>query len=108
MSRTFQAVVLFAAAVGLWQASAAANGSSVPASPGGASAFPSKSPEDLAIEAFKSGFGHANKAKKLEQESAGKTGTEAEKATAKARSEFEKSLKDYQKAAGLNPQLFQA
>ncbi len=108
MSRTFQAAVLLAAAVGLWQGSASANGSSAPASPGGASALPSRSPEDLAIEAFKAGFGHANKAKKLEQESAGKTGADADKTAAKARSEFEKSLKDYQKAAQLNPQLFQA
>jgi tetratricopeptide (TPR) repeat protein len=109
MSRTFQAAGLLAAAVGLWQMSAAANGSSAPPSgSSGSSAMAPMSPEDRAIEAFKSGYGHAIKGRKIEQEAAGKTGADAEKSTAKARTEFEKSLKDYQKAAQLNPQLFQA
>jgi tetratricopeptide (TPR) repeat protein len=108
MSRTFQAAVLLAAAVGLWQISAAANGSSAPSGSSGSAGMASMSPEDRAMEAFKSGYGHAIKGRKIEQETAGKTGADAEKSTAKARSEFEKSLKDYQKAAQLNPQLFQA
>jgi tetratricopeptide (TPR) repeat protein len=108
MSRTFQAVVLLAAAVGLWQASAAANGSSMPPSSGGSSATRSLSPEERAVEAFKSGDAHRIKGRKIEQEAATKTGSDAEKTAAKARSEFEKSLKDFEKAAELNPQLFQA
>jgi tetratricopeptide (TPR) repeat protein len=109
MSRTFQAVLLLAAAVGLCQSSAVANGSAAPSSPsGGAGSLPSMSPEERAIEAYKSGDGHRIKGRKLEQEIAAKSGADAEKGTAKARVEFEKSLKDFQKAAQLNPQLFQA
>jgi tetratricopeptide (TPR) repeat protein len=107
MSRTFKAIFLLAAAVGLWQASAAANGSSAPPS-APSSGMPSMSPEERAIEAFKSGDGHRIKGRKLEDESATKKGPEVLKSAAKARSEFEKSLKDFQKAAELNPQLFQA
>jgi tetratricopeptide (TPR) repeat protein len=66
------------------------------------------SPEERAIEAFKSGDGHRIKGRKLEQEAAGKAGADAEKGASKARGEFEKSLKDFQRAAQLNPQLFQA
>ena len=35
-------------------------------------------------------------------------GSDADKTKAKAKSEFEKSLKDFKNAAKLNPQLFQA
>src|SRR4051812_39977698 len=66
------------------------------------------SPEERAIEAFKSGDGHRVKGRKREQDVAGKTGPDVEKNTTKARGEYEKSLKDFQKAADLNPQLFQA
>jgi tetratricopeptide (TPR) repeat protein len=109
MSRTLQAAGLLAAAVGLWQMSAAANGSSAPPSgSSGSSAMAPMSPEDRAIEMYKSGDAHRVKGRKLEQETASKTGSDAEKSTAKARGEFEKSLKDFQKASQLNPQLFQA
>ena len=67
-----------------------------------------RTPEEMAIEAYKSGDQHRIKGRKLEQESATKSGADVEKTAAKARGEFEKSLKDFQKAAELNPQLFQA
>jgi tetratricopeptide (TPR) repeat protein len=108
MSRTFKAAFLLAAAVGLWQASAAANGSSTPSSSAPSSGMASMSPEERAIEAFKSGDGHRIKGRKLEEEGATKKGADVEKSAAKARGEFAKSLKDFQKAAELNPQLFQA
>lgn len=109
MSRTFNAAVLLAAAVGLWQVSAVANGSSAPsASAAGSSGMASMSPEARAIEAFKNGDGHRIKGRKLEEESLTKQGADIAKSAAKARGEFEKSLKDFQKAAALNPQLFQA
>lgn len=110
MSRTLKAAALFAAAAGLWQVSAAANGSSAPppsASSSG-SGMPAMSPEERAIEVFKNGDEHRIKGRKLEEESATKQGADVAKSAAKARSEFEKSLKDFQKAAQLNPQLFQA
>jgi tetratricopeptide (TPR) repeat protein len=109
MSRTFHAAVLLAAAVGLWQVSAAANGSSAPApSSSGSAGMAPLSDEERAIMAFKSGDEHRIKGRKLEQESATKSGADVEKSAAKARGEFEKSLKDFQRAAQLNPQLFQA
>jgi tetratricopeptide (TPR) repeat protein len=110
MSRTFKAAVLLTAATGLWQASAAANGSSAPAPTGGSGSpgMASMTPEERAIEAFKSGDGHRIKGRKLEDESLTKKGADVQKTAVKARGEFEKSLKDFQKAAELNPQLFQA
>ena len=112
MSRTFKGAVLLAAAVGLWQASAGANGGSAPAPPpssgGSGSGMTAMTPEELAIEAFKSGDGHRLKGRKLEEESVTKKGADVQKSEVKARGEFEKSLKDFQKAAKLNPQLFQA
>jgi tetratricopeptide (TPR) repeat protein len=111
MSRTFKGAVLLAAAVGLWQASAGANGGSAPAPPpsgGSGSGMTSMTPEERAIEAFKSGDGHRLKGRKLEEESVTKKGADVQKSEVKARGEFEKSLKDFKKAADLNPQLFQA
>ena len=110
MSRTCKAAVLLAAAVGLWQVSAGANGSPSPAPSTGAisSDMVAMTPEQRAIEAFKSGDGHRLKGRKLEDESATKKGADVEKSIVKARGEFEKSLKDFRKAAELNPQLFQA
>jgi len=68
----------------------------------------SMTPEERAVEAYRSGDEHRVKGKKLEEDAATKQGADAEKATAKARSEYEKSLKDFKNAAQLNPQLFQA
>jgi tetratricopeptide (TPR) repeat protein len=110
MSRTFKGAVLLAAALGLWQASAGANGGSAPAPPSGGSGsgMTAMTPEERAIEAFKSGDGHRIKGRKLEEESVTKKGADVQKSEVKARGEFEKSLKDFQKAAELNSQLFQA
>ena len=107
MSRTFRNAVLLAAGVGVCQVPLSASGSSVPSAPSGSS-MRAMTPEELAVEAYRSGDGHRVKGKKLEEEAAAKKGSDAEKAAAKARSEFEKSLKDFNKAAKLNPQLFQA
>ena len=109
MSRTSQAAVLLAVAVGLYQVAASASGSSVPAGPSASSgSMPSMSPEERAIEVYKNADEHRVKGNKLADEAASKTGKDAEKAAAKSRSEFEKALKDFKSAAKLNPQLFQA
>jgi tetratricopeptide (TPR) repeat protein len=102
----FRTAVLITSAVGLAHVGIFANGSSAPApSGGGASSLPSMSPEERAIEAFKSGDEHRVKGKKLEEEAATKKGADIEKTLAKAKSEYQKSLKDFNNAAKLNPKL---
>jgi tetratricopeptide (TPR) repeat protein len=109
MLRTFKSAILLGAAVGLYQAAAAASASSVPAGPSAPSApMRSMTPEERAVEVYKSADEHRMKGKKLEEEAASKTGNDAQKAATKSRNEFEKALKDYKSAAQLNPQLFQA
>lgn len=113
MSRTFSsslsAAAVLAAAVGLSQVAAAANGSSVPAGPSAPSApMRTLTPEERAVEMYRNADEHRMKGKKLEDEAAAKTGKDAQKAADKSRSEYEKALKDFKSAAQLNPQLFQA
>jgi tetratricopeptide (TPR) repeat protein len=106
MSRTFKGAVVLAAAVGLYQVGALANGGAAPAMP--SSSSPTMSPEERAVEAYKNGDEHRIKGKKLEAEAMDKKGLDKDKANSKARSEFEKALKDFKNAAQLNPDLFQA
>jgi len=104
----FRTATLVAAAVGLAHVGIFANGSSMPSAPsggGGTSSLPSMSPEERAIEAYKSGDEHRIKGKKLEEESAAKKGADVEKTMAKAKTEYQKSLKDFNNAAKLNPKL---
>jgi tetratricopeptide (TPR) repeat protein len=108
MSRTLRATVLLVSAVGLYQLPALANGGAAPSMPSSSSAMPSMSPEERAVQAYKSGDEHRMKGKKLEDEASAKQGTEADRTLMKARSEFERSLKDFKSAAQLNPQMFQA
>ena len=109
MSRTFRHAVFLAAAVGIAHVAVFANGSSVPAGPSSSSSsLPSMTPEERAVEAYRSGDNHRVKGRKLEEAAAAKKGSDANKAVAKARNEFEKSLKDFKDAAKLNPKLFQA
>jgi tetratricopeptide (TPR) repeat protein len=102
--------LLLAAGIGICHVALFASGSSVPAGPSGAgsSSMANMTPEERAVEAYKSGDSHRVKGKKFEEEAVAKTGGDAEKASAKAKGEFEKSLKDFKNAAKLNPQLFQA
>jgi tetratricopeptide (TPR) repeat protein len=109
MSRTFRNAVLLAAAVGIAHVGIFANGSSVPAGPSSSSSsLRSMTPEERAVEAYRSGDNHRVKGRKLEEEVATKKGGDADKAAAKARSEFEKSLKDFTNATKLNPKLYPA
>jgi tetratricopeptide (TPR) repeat protein len=107
MFRMLRSAVLLVAAVGVAHVGILASGSSVPAAPsgGGGSSLPTMTPEERAVEAYKSGDDHRVKGKKLEEEAATKKGSDAEKTLAKSRSEFEKSLKDFKNAAKLNPKL---
>jgi tetratricopeptide (TPR) repeat protein len=103
----FRMSVLLAAAVGLAHVGIFANGSSMPSAPsgGGTSSLPSMTPEERAIAAYKSGDEHRIKGTKFEDEAAMKKGADIEKTLAKAKSEYQKSLKDFTSAAKFNPQL---
>ena len=108
MSRAFKAAILLAAAAGLSQITASANGSGAGAMSMPSSSMAPRTPEERAVEAYRNGDGHRVKGRKLEAEAATKKGGDAGKALSKARGEFEKALKDFKNAAQLNPQVFQA
>ena len=106
MLRMFRTAVVIASAVGLAHVAIFANGSSMPSAPsGGGASLPSMSPEERAVLAYRSGDEHRVKGKKLEDEAATKKGADVEKTVAKAKSEYQKSLKDFNNAAKLNPKL---
>jgi tetratricopeptide (TPR) repeat protein len=92
MKRMAKAGALLAAVVGLWQVTAGASGSAM-----SMGSLPKATPEQMAAEAYNSGIGHKDKGVKIE-----------EKDPAKAKSEYEKALKDFEKAAKLKPDLPQA
>jgi tetratricopeptide (TPR) repeat protein len=105
----WKAGVLLAAAVALYQVSAGASGSSIPApsSPSTPSA-PMLTPEEMARGAYNSGIDHKDKGLKLELKAGKEQAKDQEKDLAKAKSEYERSLKDFKKAADLAPNLYQA
>jgi tetratricopeptide (TPR) repeat protein len=108
INRLARAGVLLAAAVALVPVSAAASSSgmstpSPPPSPGRMI-----TPEEMARDAYNSGIDHKDKGLKLEQKAADVQAKDREKNAAKSRSEYEKALKDFKKAAELAPDLFQA
>src|SRR6185503_827710 len=107
MFRMFRTSVLIVSAVGLAHVGIFANGSGAPSAPagGGGSSLPMLTPEERAIAAYKSGDEHRVKGKKFEDEAATKKGADIEKTLAKAKSEYQKSLKDFTNAAKFNPQL---
>ena len=107
MFRMLRSAVVIGAAVGLAHVGILASGSSAPAPPpgGGGSSMATMSPEERAVEAYKSGDDHRVKGKKLEDEATTKKGADVEKTLAKAKSEYQKSLKDFTNAAKLNPKL---
>ena len=110
MFRIVKAAVTLVALVGVYQVAAGANGVSVPPSPG-PSASPSRpvTPEEMAIEAYNSGISHRDRAVKAEGQAAkDKKESDRAKNDKKAREEHEKALKDFTKAASLNPSLPQA
>lgn len=108
MSRSLTLAVVLATGVGLYQVGAAANGSSVPDSTSGPSmADNSRTPEDMAREAYNSGIDHRDKGRKLEDQAATQP-KDADKNLQKAKDEYTKALKDFQRASDLNPALYQA
>jgi tetratricopeptide (TPR) repeat protein len=107
MSRTLKGALVLAAAVGLYQAAPFASGSGTPSMPS-SSGSASKSPEERAIDSYKSGDDHRLKGKKFEEQAMEKSGAERDKLVAKAKGEYEKSYKDFKSASQINPKLFQA
>ncbi len=111
MRRMWKAGVLLAAAVALYQVGAGASGSSVPAPSAPSGSMPpmaTMTPEEMARGAYNSGIDHKDKGLKLELKAATEQAKDQEKDLAKAKSEYEKSLKDFKKAADLVPNLYQA
>src|SRR5437762_13520757 len=108
MRRTMTAVIVIGA-LGSFHAlvSASGSGASAPAGPS-SSSMRTMTPEERAVEAYRSGDEHRVQGKKLEEEAATKKGADADKSAAKARREVEKWLKGVKNAAQLDPQLFQA
>ncbi len=107
MLRMCRTSLVIAAAVGLAHVAILANGSGAPSAPGGGgvSSLPSMTPEERAIAAYRSGDEHRVKGKKFEDEASTKKGADIEKTLAKAKGEYQKSLKDFTNAAKLNPKL---
>ena len=111
MLRIVKAVVTLVALVGVYQVAAGANGVSMPPSPtpSGPSASRVMTPEEMAVGAYNSGISHRDRAGKAETQAAKDTkDSDRVKNAKKAREEHEKALKDFTKAAGLNPSMPQA
>lgn len=108
MLRSLKGVLVIAGAVALYQVVAVANGSSPPPRPSSSSSMPSMSPEERAVEAYRTGDDHRVKGRKFENEAITKEGKSRDDAAKKAKSEFERAFKDFKSAAQLNPNLFQA
>ena len=113
MKRMVRAFVAILAVVGVYQIVAMANGAAVPAGP---SPSPSASgmsrpltPEELAVEAYNSGISRRDRAAKAETQALKeKKDSDKLKNEKKAREEYGKALKDFEKAAKLNPVMPQA
>jgi tetratricopeptide (TPR) repeat protein len=110
MLRSVKAAITLVALVGVYQAAAGANGVSVPPpSPGPSAPSRAVTPEEMAIEAYNSGISHRDRAVKAEGQAAkDKKDNDRLKNEKKAREEHEKALKDFTKAATLNPTMPQA
>jgi len=95
MNRIWKAGVLLTAAVAIWPLNLGASGRSMPSS--SPSSLPEMSPEERARESYNSGIRHKDNGLRNEA-----------KNPQKAKSEYEKALKDFQRATELVPNLFQA
>jgi tetratricopeptide (TPR) repeat protein len=109
MLRTVKTALALAALVSAHHVVAGANGVGVPSSPAPSAAPRALTPEEMAIEVYNSGIGHRDRAHKAEgQALKDKKDSDRLKNEKKAREEYDKALKDFRKAAQLNPNLPQA
>src|SRR5688500_9305756 len=106
MKRPIQAALLLAAAVAMYQGAMSAEGSKMP-SP---SSAPARmiTPEEMAVEAYNRGISHRDKGRKAEQQLTSAKESDRTKIEKKANDEYSKALKDFKRAADLNPALYQA
>ncbi len=108
--RIIKVAVTLVAGVALVSASqiaARANGVSVPSAP--SSPGMPMTPESMAIDAYNSGMSHRDRAVKADgQALKDKNDADRAKSQNKSRDEYEKALKDFQKAVELNPRMPQA
>jgi tetratricopeptide (TPR) repeat protein len=111
MFRIVKAAVTLVALVGVYQVTAGANGVAVPPAPtsSGPSASRALTPEEMAVGAYNSGIGHRDRALKSDtQAMKDQKDSDRVKNQKKAREEYGKALKDFTKAASLNPSMPQA
>ena len=95
--------LLLGAGVAAWQVTAGANGSTLPA-------LPSRpgTAEARAVEAYNRGISRRDRGDALEREAEQKQGADRDRLKTEARAEFERALKEFESAAGLAPDVFQA
>jgi len=98
--------LLLALTAGVYQGTVSANGSAVSAGPA-PSASAERTPEDMARDSYNSGISHRDKGDKLEAQAA-KDAKDNVKNLEKAKDEYTKAMKDFQKAADLAPGFYQA
>lgn len=86
---------------------ALANGGAVGGGSAPSASMPERTPEQMARDSYNSGISHRDKGDKLEAQ-ASKDAKEHAKNLDKARDEYTKALKDFQKASDLLPDFYQA
>jgi len=110
MKASFKCALAIAATVATSQAIPMANGSSAPPGPSSGS-IPARpmTPEERANEAYNSGIEHRDKGNKAEKDALNaKKPEDRVKSEGKAKSEYEKALKDFEKATGFSNAHFAA
>ena len=104
MKRLIQAALLIAGTFAFYQVAMTAEGSKLPDLRTRA-----MTPEERAVEAYNNGIGHRDKGNKAEQQlAAASKESDRPKLQKKASDEYDKALKDFTRAAQLNPKLYQA
>lgn len=110
MKGSLKYALVVAATVAASQAIPMANGSSAPAGPG-AGSVPARplTPEERANEVYNSGIEHRDRGNKYEKDALNaKKPEDRVKSEGKAKGEYEKALKDFEKAIGLSNAHFAA
>ena len=109
MFRVCSFVLMLGAAVAIHQVAARANGSSASPSPSSSMSAPAAmTPEQQAVQLYNSGIDHKNKGLKLEADAEKQSAKDQPKTLAKAKDEYGKALKDFEKTLKLMPTAHQA
>lgn len=99
--------LLLALTAGAYQGTLSANGSAVGGGAPSSSSMAERTPEDMARDSYNSGISHRDKGDKLEAQAA-KEAKDKVKNLEKAKDEYTKAMKDFQKAVDLVPGFYQA